>query len=138
MTVGSTDEDDDDTRFYFVMVKCGSPRHARGKVANVISYGRLEDEDEWTCSIAQPGLKSWMRKRDRLHRQGVPDEEIDRLVPNRLEPVTPRCNLCHRGLPRGFDHRSGDAEVLNSIAALGLKEVDLEQLHRLASSRHKG
>lgn len=127
--------------FQFVMVECRSPRHVRGKVAKVISYGRggaLPGEDEWTCTYMRPGIKRHVRKGNRLHRQGVSDEEIYNRIGWVPTPVVPRCNLCRRGLPRGFDHHSGDSEILNAIAARGDKSVSLDELHRLASIRHKG
>lgn len=130
--------DDDSEDFHFVMVECRNPRHARGKVAKVISYCRFDDEDEWTCGIMQPGLKRHIRKQRQLHRQGLSDQDVLNKVGPQLEPTVPRCKLCRRGLPDGFDHRSGDTKILNTIAARGADSVSLEELHRLASSRHKG
>ncbi|MCA2253859.1 hypothetical protein JF710_11830 [Mycobacterium intracellulare] len=137
MTLDNRGEDDFGD-FHFVMVECRNPRHARGKVAKVISYGRFDDEDEWTCGIMQPGIKRHIRKTSRLHRAGLSGQEILNQVGPVPEPVVPKCNLCHRGLPPGFDHRSGDARILNLIAARGDKSVGLDELHALASRRHKG
>lgn len=133
-----SDDADNLGAFHFVMVECRDPGHSRGKVAKIVSYGRHDVDEEWTCAILQPGLKRWVRKRNRLHRQGLSDQEILAAVGPVPRPVVPRCNLCHRGLPEGFDHHSGDARVLNAIAARGLESISLEELHQLASNRHKG
>lgn len=131
---------DDELDFPTVQIVCNSSRHARGKVAKVVLYCRDED-GSWT-SYMPVGLKTKLRLGKRLSDRGVDEQEITNRLWNRpsapIESVVPKCNLCQRRLPDGFDNLHGDAEVLDRVATRGDATISLAELHALASNQRKG
>lgn len=117
----------------YITVECRSPRHARGKIAKIVTYAPdLFNDGEWSPAVP-PGLKRLLRQRRSAAKRGVSPPG------HRLEQMAVKCNLCGRALPDGFDNLRGDAQILNAIATRGELEtsISLEELHGLASRRHK-
>ena len=113
-----------------IRVICDNPRHARGKIAEIITYWR-DNEGQW-FAYKPPKMRRGAKRGQKLRAAGV-KPTVDDIYGTSFDDLKAPCKLCGQRLPLGFDIAGGDIKILNEIAAKGESEISLTRLHALAS-----